>query len=97
MITLNEIKAILVGHKVSLMERFKIKELAIFGSFLRGEETQNSDVDLLVEFSEPVSFFAFLDLEEYLQKLLGRKVDLVTKKALKPRIGKAILKEMIRI
>jgi predicted nucleotidyltransferase len=54
-----------------------------------------SDVDILVEFEEPIGFFQFLDLEEYLTKLIGIKVDLVSKGALKPIIGEKILKEVI--
>ena len=56
-----------------------------------------SDIDILVEFYEPIGFFAFLDLEEYLTGLFNTKVDLVSKKALKPRIGKYILQEMISV
>jgi len=55
------------------------------------------DIKANVEFSEPVGFFKFMDLEEYLQILSGVKVDLVSKKALKPRIGRQILREVIYI
>ena len=78
-------------------KQFKVKEIGIFGSYVRGEQEDKSDMDILVEFREPVGFFTFLDLEEYLTELLGIKVDLVSKKALKPRIGKYILQEMIPI
>ena len=91
------IKEVLRKNKEILSQKFKVKKLAIFGSFVRGEQKRNSDVDILVEFFEPVSFFSFLDLEEYLSKLLGSKVDLVSKKALKPRIGKFILQEMVPV
>ena len=91
------IKKILWKNKKSISQKFKVKEIAVFGSFVRGEQKRNSDVDILVDFFEPVSFFSFLDLEEYLGKLLGSKVDLVSKKALKPRIGKFILQEMVAI
>ena len=64
---------------------------------MRGEEKKRSDVDILVEFKEPVGLFKFMNLEEHLEKLLGTKVDLVSKKALKPRIGKYILKEVVYI
>ena len=56
-----------------------------------------SDVDILVDFEEPPSLFEFMDLEEYLSKLLGLKIDLVSKGALKPRIGKRILEEVVYI
>lgn len=58
---------------------------------------KNSDLDILVDFSQPVGFFTFLDLEEYLRDKLGLKIDLVTIKALKPAIGKHILKEVTYI
>ena len=94
---LEEIKKILNEHKPTIKKNFKVKEIGIFGSYVRGENKPKSDIDLLVEFKEPVGFFAFLDLEEYLKDILGIKVDLVSKKALKPRIGKYILDELIRV
>ncbi|MEM2939901.1 MAG: nucleotidyltransferase family protein [Candidatus Bathyarchaeia archaeon] len=93
--SLNEIKSILVERKEELREKFRVKEIGVFGSFVRGEQRKRSDVDLLVEFEEPPSLFEFLDLEEYLSKLLDLKVDLVSKDALKPIIGERILKEVV--
>ncbi len=92
-----EIKKTLEKNKSTIQRRFKVKEICIFGSYVRGESKDKSDLDILVEFSQPVGFFAFLDLEEYLTDLLGVRVDLVSKKALKPKIGKNILKEMIPV
>ena len=97
MITLDEIRDILNREKRTLREQFKIKELSIFGSFVRGESREGSDLDILVEFSGLVGFFEFLDLEEYLQNLLEVKIDLVSKKALKPKIGERILKEAVPV
>lgn len=94
---LNEIKEILKQNKKELKDKYKIKKIGVFGSYVRGEEKKRSDIDILVEFSEPVGLFEFMDLEEYLEKLLGVKVDLVSKKALKPRIGQHILKEVVYI
>jgi predicted nucleotidyltransferase len=94
---LDEIKRILEEYKPIMEEEFKVKEIGIFGSYVRGEQEEDSDIDILVEFSEPVGFFTFLDLEEYLKELLGIKVDLVSKKALKPTIGQYILQEMIPV
>lgn len=94
---LEEIKKILEGHRSIIEKQFKVKEIGIFGSYVRGKQEDKSDIDILVEFFEPIGFFTFLDLEEYITKLLGVKVDLVSKKALKPRIGKYILQEMISI
>ncbi|MCD4845778.1 MAG: nucleotidyltransferase family protein [Methanosarcinales archaeon] len=81
-------------NKVDIERQFKVKEIGIFGSTVRGEEKTTSDVDILVEFDEPIGFFKFLELEEYLSELIGRDVDLVSKKALKPRIGEHILREV---
>ncbi|RKX55928.1 MAG: nucleotidyltransferase, partial [Thermodesulfobacteriota bacterium] len=64
--------------------------------FVRGDATEGSDVDILVEFEEVPSFFKFIEIENYLSNILGIKVDLVEKKkSLKPRIGEHILKEVI--
>jgi len=94
---LSKIKDIIKQHKRELEKGFKIKEIGVFGSYVREEEKKGSDIDILVEFKEPVGLFEFMDLEEYLKKLLGVKVDLVSKKALKPRIGEYILKEVVYI
>jgi len=93
--TLEEIKNILAEHKEELRQKYRVKELGIFGSFVRGKQKKRSDVDILVEFDEPVGLFEFMDLEEHLGKLLEAKVDLVSRGALKPRIGEHILKEVI--
>ena len=68
-----------------LQDRYPIKSLGIFGSVARGDASENSDVDVLVEFYEPVGM-EFIDLVFDLEELLGRKVDLVSKKGLKPRM-----------
>jgi len=91
---LKKIGKIVKENKVVLTKQFKVKEIGIFGSVVRGEDKETSDVDILVEFVEPIGLFKFLELEEYLSDLIGKKVDLVSKKALKPRIGKHILREV---
>ena len=83
--------------KPVLKEKYKVKTLGVFGSYVRGEQKEGSDLDILVEFQEPVGLFKFMELEEFLGKNTGVKVDLVSKKALKPRIGKYILKEVINV
>jgi len=60
--TLEEIKEVIIQHKEDLKRNFKVKEIGIFGSFVRGEQKRGSDVDILVEFEEPIGFFQFLDL-----------------------------------
>lgn len=91
---LTNIKKILKLHKRELGEKFKVREIGIFGSYVRGEARSKSDIDILIEFQEPIGLFEFMDLEEYLENLFKTKVDLVSKKALKPRIGKYILDEV---
>jgi len=91
------IRSVLSDQKEFLRNKYRIKEMSIFGSVVRREEGDISDIDILVDFFEPIGFFAFLELEEYLEQLLGRKVDLVSRKALKPKIGERILKEAVSV
>lgn len=93
--TLEEIKQWLVQNKSLLQERYKVRELGVFGSYVRREQTEASDVDVLVEFSEAPSLLKFINLENYLSDNLGVKVDLVHKAGLKPRIGERILAEVV--
>jgi predicted nucleotidyltransferase len=93
--TLEEITQWLVQHKSVLQERYKVRELGIFGSYARQEQTEASDVDVLVEFSETPSLLKFVNLENYLSDNLGVKVDLVHKAGLKPRLEKRILAEVV--
>lgn len=79
----------------SLKTDYGVKRIGVFGSFVNGRPKKDSDIDILVEFSQSVDFFDFLDLEDYLSKILKRKVDLATKGALKPAIKKSILKEVV--
>jgi len=72
-----------------------VVELALFGSYARGDAGPQSDVDFLVEFSEK-SFDRYMDLKDFLQQLLGRKVDLVLKSAIKTRLRARILSEAVR-
>lgn len=95
--SVEEIIAILRDHKEELARKFGVKELAIFGSYARGEATPESDLDLLVEFTEPPGLFRFLELERYLSELLGERVELVSRQALKPHIGQRILRETIAV
>jgi len=92
---LEKIKKILKEHKKELEEKFYVKNIAIFGSYVRGTQTKESDIDILVEFKKPITLIQFIKLENYLSELLGLKVDLVMKKSLKPYIKKQVLKEAI--
>ncbi len=91
------IKRQLLQNKDELRQKFEVKTIGVFGSYVRGEQKLSSDVDILVEFQEPVGLFEFMKLENYLSDLLGVKVDLVSKKALKPHIGENIMQEVIMI
>ncbi|MCK5327634.1 MAG: nucleotidyltransferase family protein [Candidatus Latescibacteria bacterium] len=93
--SLKEIKQAIQAHSEFMSEKYNVRTMGVFGSYVRGEQKLKSDVDILVEFNEPIGFFKFLELEEYLGSITGRKIDLVSKKALKPRIGKRILEEAV--
>jgi predicted nucleotidyltransferase len=95
--SLIEIMEILKKHQKELKAEFGVEKIGLFGSYLRGEANEESDLDILVEFEKPIGFFKFLELEEYLSDLTGLKVDLVSKKALKPHIGKYILEEVVTV
>ncbi len=92
-----DIKRTLREHEKDLRARYGIRRIGIFGSFVRGEAGEESDLDLLVEF-EPeadVGLLRFVEAENHLSDLLGVKVDLVERAALRPRIGKHILEEVV--
>ena len=97
--TLDDLKSILAEHKKELQKNYGIKEIGIFGSYVRGGQKTQSDVDLLVEFEEPsnLTLLDFVRLENYLSDVLGVKVDLVEKGTLKPRIGKHVLAEVVNV
>ncbi|MFN8001729.1 MAG: nucleotidyltransferase family protein [Acidobacteriota bacterium] len=81
----------------TLRERYSVGSLEIFGSYARHEQQSDSDLDVLVTFSETPGLLKFVALENYLSDTLGIKVDLVMRNALKPRIGEQILKEAVAI
>ena len=91
---ISEIKKILGKHKKELAEKYHVREIGVFGSYVRNEQVEGSDIDILVDFSSPISLFDFIDLEEEISKLLKVKVDLVSRKALKPYIGQRVLQEL---
>lgn len=90
---LNDIKRIIRKHKPKLIKKYHVIEIGVFGSFVKNRQTKKSDIDILVDFAKPISLFEFITMEEELSQLLNNKVDLVSKKALKPYIGKYILEE----
>ncbi len=92
--TLKEIEETLKRHKPFLREKFKVKEIGVFGSYVRGEESPKSDVDILVVFYEPIGW-EYIDLKEFLQGILSKEVDLVTLRALKTQLKDKILEEVV--
>ena len=96
MLGLEDAKKVLQENKSHLFLDYPIQELAIFGSFARGEATEDSDIDILVEFSGPIGW-EIVDLVEELEELLGHPVDLVSKKAIRPKLLPFITKDLIYV
>lgn len=96
--TLDGIKEALKRRYDYLKERFGVKEIGIFGSYVRKEQEESSDIDILVEFKDGYrTFDNYMDLKFYLEELLGLRVDLVSKDALKPRLRPYILEEIVYV
>lgn len=83
--------------KPELAKRYPIKELGVFGSYARGEQRPDSDLDVLVDFAGRVTLFDLATLEQTMSEGLGVPVDLVMKRGLKPRVGERILTEVVRV
>ncbi len=92
-----DILATFEKQKSVLANEFGVRSLALFGSFARQTTNRKSDVDMLVEFNRPVGLFEFARLKIYLEKKLGREVDLVTREALRPEMRDAILREALHV
>lgn len=93
--TREEIMRILREHKAELREKYGVREIGLFGSYVRGEQRRRSDVDILVEFDVMPGLLKFLELEEYLSQLLGVKVDLVRKASIRPELRERILGDVV--
>jgi len=93
MITRNEIVSKLTELKPLLRSAYAVKEIGLFGSFADNTYTDDSDIDLLIEFQHPIGW-KYFSLEIMLEKTFGRKIDLVTKKALKDQLKDSILKQV---
>lgn len=87
----------LTGRMEEIRRRFSVKKLSIFGSVVRGEASEGSDVDVLVVFDRKATFDLFMDLKFYLEELLGTGVDLVTDRAIRPQVRWTIEKEMVDV
>ncbi len=93
MTTLSNIKEVLKSHKLRLSTKYGLNNIAIFGSYVRGQQTMVSDVDILVDFKQPIGI-EFIDLAEELESLLKIKVDLVSRNGVKPAYYKQIEVEL---
>jgi len=97
MMEIERIKSEIRKNISILRDKYKVKTIGIFGSYIRGEQGKRSDIDILVEFYETIDLFTFVELEEFLSEMLDIKVDLVMKDTLKPRIKDRILKEVVMV
>jgi len=92
---LDKIKTILEKEKSKLSDIYGVSEIGIFGSYVSGDFSKKSDIDILVDFEKPIGLLKFIELENYLSNKLGRKVDLVSKRGIKPYIKKNILNSTV--
>jgi predicted nucleotidyltransferase len=95
--TIVELTKVLHDHKDTLKDEYGVSEIGLFGSSVEGKRKESSDIDILVEFQKAIDLFSFVHLKNHLSELLGANVDLVMKKALKPRIGERILSSVIYV
>jgi predicted nucleotidyltransferase len=94
------IKQKITENKEYLLKTYGVEEIGVFGSYARGDNDENSDIDIAIEINHDkaiVGFFEFSRMERFLEQLLGRKVDLVVKDAIKPYIKESILAQMIML
>ncbi|MCL0034738.1 nucleotidyltransferase family protein [Dehalococcoidia bacterium] len=92
-----EIKEIINQRRKELEKKYKVKSIAIFGSYVRGEQIEDSDIDILVEFTKPVSLLHIVSVENYLSDILGIKVDVIPKKNIHEELKEIILSEAIQV
>jgi uncharacterized protein len=90
-----EVLQILATQKRSLLKTYRITRLGIFGSYARNQQTESSDLDVLVDYENAPTLFQLIELRDYLSDLFSMKVDLVTKNGLKARIREKVLAEVI--
>ena len=92
-----EVIALIAAHRDEIFGRFGVRSLSLFGSMARDEARPDSDVDVLVEFDGPTTFDGHLGLLVFLEDLLGRRVDVVTAKGLKPRLRPLIDRDLVHV
>jgi len=94
---LEELKKIISEHKQGLEQKYKVKRIAIFGSYARNQQKEESDIDILVEFNEPVGLIHLVSLENYLSDILGIKTDVIPREDIRKELKDVILKEAIPV
>jgi len=92
--SLSDIRSTLRSHRSELSNRFGVRRIGIFGSYVHRRQSEGSDIDILVELERSLGW-EIVDLKYYLEELLGKEVDLVTFKALRPQLKEAILKDVV--
>lgn len=95
--TLQDIKQKIYAQKAKLRREYNVARIGVFGSFVCGQQTDTSDVDILVELKPAIGLFQFVGLEYQLEELLGRDVDLVTPRALKSPIKDTVLNQVVYV
>ena len=93
--SLEEIKTIIEANRKTFSEKYFVGKILLFGSYAKNQQTATSDIDLLVDFEQPIDMFEFLNLQEFIENLFNKKIDLGTSKSLKSFIRESILKDAI--
>ncbi|MEW6556486.1 MAG: nucleotidyltransferase family protein [Elusimicrobiota bacterium] len=93
--TLNEIKKIIQAHKTELHDKYKVKKIGVFGSYVRNTQTPRSDIDILVSFNEAISLLKLAGLEIFLEDILGVKTEVVPKEDIRRELKKNILRNVV--
>ena len=93
--SIEDIRGIIEQHKPELQRQFHVEKIGLFGSYARGDHKKRSDIDFLVTFDKAISLFDRVDLNIYLKKLMGRRVDVVPYSNLRPELREYVLKDLI--
>ena len=96
-IDVNQIRLLILERKDEIKEKFKAEVVGIFGSYARGEEKEESDIDVLVRFGDGASLFELVGLGDYLEYLFGIPVDVVSERALHPMMKDDVLRELVPV
>ena len=97
MTNIREVLTKLESLRPELQRRYKVREIGIFGSWVRGEQHETSDIDVLVDFEEGADLFDWVGLALYLEEIFGCPVDVVPRRALRPEIREAVLEQVVKV